>query len=900
MQYIKKIILVVTLLLFLSSVKFTHAINQYVTVINPVRGTDNWTLTNQQPNDFIVKFKNTIATWLLRPDYFYDPANVEYIKKNIPQNSELGMFLEVTKTWAEKSNIKYDQKLPWYYPQNVFLSGYNPKDRLKLIDDSFKIFKDNFGFYPKSVGAWNIDITSAKYLNKKYGVNSFLICSDQQSTDNYQILSNNDGTPYIPSLQNLLTKATSTKDKINAVVYSWAQRDPSVAQNKNISNASLYSMQANDYLQLGLDINYFRKISKYYLDKGQLTIGLENDNPLSLIQTEFQNQIDEYKNIPLITTSKFSEIFLSNHTIVPQKSSYNPDPYGYNKNLDEKLYWNINNDSNVLEYYQTNLFKLISISLLMLIILYLIFKPKSLHYLYIILGSFIFTIPMIRSGYLYNFGLGFWGPNGHDGLWHISVINQIAASIPPKNPIFSGTILRNYHWFYDFICAIFVKISSLTSFDIYFRFMPLLIAVTLGLLILKLIKSNKTALYLIFLTYFAGSFGYLVGGGESQFWSMQSISALINPPFAFSLLMILLGMLLWKNNQMILAGIIFGLLTGTKIYASILVLGAIFILLILKKPVKKIFISQLITTIVCLLLIGSGNSGFPFEFKPLWFTHSLIESLDKLYLPRLAALRINLTHQLLSPKIVVLFAIEIVLVSIFIIGNFGTRIIALKEIIKDKFSFNFLILIIGILIPLIFIQKGTAWNTIQFLYYSLFFANFYFAQYLASKKNKLFIIALLLLTIPTTYFTLKNYLGNPPPSSVPASELYGLAYLKTQPNGIVLTYPFDKFKKDDLSTPIPMYLYETTAYVSALSNKITYLEDEMNLQITGYDYQKRKAESTKFFNSTSIFEARGFLLNNQIDYIYLVNNQKLPFGTNDLQVTNIFDNGHNSVFRVIK
>jgi hypothetical protein len=97
-----------------------------------------------------------------------------------------------------------------------------------------------------------------------------------------------------------------------------------------------------------------------------------------------------------------------------------------------------------------------------------------------------------------------------------------------------------------------------------------------------------------------------------------------------------------------------------------------------------------------------------------------------------------------------------------------------------------------------------------------------------------------------------------------------------------------------------MYSYETTAYVSALSDKTTYLEDEMNLEITGYDYKKRHQESINFFSSKSNFEARGFLLNNKIDYIYLVNDQKLPFQYKDLGLEEIFNNGHNSIFKVLK
>jgi hypothetical protein len=72
-------------------------------------------------------------------------------------------------------------------------------------------------------------------------------------------------------------------------------------------------------------------------------------------------------------------------------------------------------------------------------------KQKIIPFLIILIGTFIWSLTMIRSGINYNFGVGFWGPNGHDGIWHLSLINQLQHSIPPQNPVFSGTILTNYH-----------------------------------------------------------------------------------------------------------------------------------------------------------------------------------------------------------------------------------------------------------------------------------------------------------------------------------------------------------------------------------------------------------------------------------------------------------------------
>ena len=33
---------------------------------------------------------------------------------------------------------------------------------------------------------------------------------------------------------------------------------------------------------------------------------------------------------------------------------------------------------------------------------------------------------MVKSGLVYDYGMGFWGPNGHDGVWHVSLASSLA------------------------------------------------------------------------------------------------------------------------------------------------------------------------------------------------------------------------------------------------------------------------------------------------------------------------------------------------------------------------------------------------------------------------------------------------------------------------------------------
>ena len=550
--------------------------------------------------------------------------------------------------------------------------------------------------------------------------------------------------------------------------------------------------------------------------------------------------------------------------------------------------------------------------------------------LLIILGALLLSSTMLRSGTLASYGLGFWGPNGHDAIWHLSVINQLKKAVPPLHPVFSGYQLSNYHWGFDLLNALISRFTTMSTLDVYFRLLPVTMALLIGLFSYKLTtKKHKSsvAMIFVFLNFFAGSFGWIITllrsgqiGGESLFWSMQSASTLINPPYALSVVLLLSGLYFLqhhrpqnKTHSAILLGLYFSLLTAIKIYAAILAGLTFSLVWLIKKITKKstrfdfyLPLTMATSSIFICFFLNLFSGATLLQLQPLWFTHTLIESIDKLYLPRLAALRQNLTGQIFSYKLPFLVGIEIFLIFLFLLGNMGIRILGLKTIYQKikskKLSLLDLYILpfmtIALIIPLLFVQKGTAWNTIQFFYYFLLFANFYLAQFLAKQKSKTIIVTLLLLAAITSYSTFKDYFGSPPPASIPQYELQALDYLKQLDSGIVLTYPYDKHQKDGLTTPLPLYTYETTAYVSAMTGHQTFLEDEMNLSITGYNWSDRRRQVDIFFNTSDIFEARGLLVNHQISYIYLVNHQQLAFSLLDLQVDKIYDNGRARIYQV--
>jgi hypothetical protein len=557
-------------------------------------------------------------------------------------------------------------------------------------------------------------------------------------------------------------------------------------------------------------------------------------------------------------------------------------------------------------------------------------KKKLLLIILFISGALFQLAAVWRSGHACNLGICFFGPNGHDGVWHVSLIKQVKKRIPPLHPVYGGEVLKNYHWGYNFLAAVFSYLP-VSVWTVHFRLLPLLFSLGLGilsfLLAKKITKQYWTGFWFAFLNFFASSLGWIVTlirsgtlGGESLFWSMQANSFLLNPPFALSVLVLFTGFLLWHQWQedltparLLILILLFSSLINIKAYAGILFLGALLIVNLfnfvqkkINKPAWIIWLGTLGLTSAYIFLFQQGGQ-FPFVFKPFWFIRSLFETSDRLYLPRIGKMWWTFVSQgWLSPRLWVLIAFG---VFMFLIGNMGTRLLGAWEFLRTEFKKSFFqlifisFIIISIGIPLFWVQKGTSWNTIQFFYYGLIFVNFFFAGFLTriqkcSKLGWLYVVLLIIPLLPSNYGYLKTYLDSAV-AYVPQAEYKGLSFLQNQPEDIVLTFPYDKFKRAD-SAPFKLRNYETTAYVSAFTGKQTFLEDEMNLQITGYPWEERKKRVLEFFQTDDKIWARGFLLNNEIDYVYLVDQQKINISPKDLSLKEIYNNDAVKIYQVEK
>lgn len=564
---------------------------------------------------------------------------------------------------------------------------------------------------------------------------------------------------------------------------------------------------------------------------------------------------------------------------------------------------------------------------------------KFFLFLLILVGSVSWSLTMVKSGLVYSFGMGFWGPNGHDGVWHIALINRLVRG-SLEMPIFAGETIKNYHLAYDAFLALVYKITGIPAHTLYFQIFPPILAILIGWLTYRFVlgwrKSEIQALWAVFFVYFGGSWGWLVTwlrdgsfGGESMFWANQGISTLINPPYAASLVLLLVGLNLLVRLQnkpslgyLFFAILIFGVLIQVKVYGGILALGGlaiVFIWQLFKKhkdtPIHMgvssyfgLFLGSLISVLFMFVLINKDVSSL-IVFSPFWFPETMLSSPDRFYWPTLAS---AISSYKSGGNLIKLIPAEILALAIFWFGNLGTRV--LKELLILRWIgswrkldsiqvFILTIIIAGIVLPLLFIQKGNPWNTIQFLYYSLFLSGILAGVAVGvwlerQKKWVLPAILLVLLTLPTTLNTLAgHYLPGRPPAAIPPEELKALEFLKRQLDGIVLTYPFNPELRKNWDPPQPLWVYETTSYVAAFSKKPVFLEDEMNLEITGYDWKERRNMANLFFKGTEEDVVERFLEDNRISYIYLVETQNLSIKLDSVQ--KIYDTSGVRIYRVL-
>lgn len=545
------------------------------------------------------------------------------------------------------------------------------------------------------------------------------------------------------------------------------------------------------------------------------------------------------------------------------------------------------------------------------------------------------------SGFPYAQGINFWSSHGHDGIWHIALMGQMRKDVFPfQNPELAGATLQNYHFFVDLLMSEFSRLFNFSLLDIYFRFMPIVFATLLGLTSFIFVrawgKSEAAGIWAMIFTYFAGSFGYLLYipthkslGGESIFWVSQTQSVLGNPPHASAFVIITAFLFLFlkylKERKLVyflLCTIMGGAIIEFKVYAGVLILGGLFLAGVFELFFKRIFktIFLFLTTGILAFVIYFPNSANSQDFllwQPWWFIRTMVVVPDRLNWLDLELRRQTYVAEHNWKRV---FQLEATAFLIFLFGNLGMRFIGFwsffkktrSNLFKETFNLFFLsITVVAFLIPVFFLQKGVAWNTIQFNQYFLLFFGFLAAlsvpELLSRVRAKSLVVAvsviIIILAIPTQLGLLFQFYANPPLSKVSYNEITALDFLKkqTDQNAIILTFPFNKYEGAKYNKPpIPIYAWYDTGYIPAFSGRKTLISDEEQVNIMGYNVSKLVKDRNDAFESVDYHKMNDFLKKYKVDYLYLAWSQKLATDSSQLNMDIVFQNSDAKILKVRK
>lgn len=167
------------------------------------------------------------ATYALKHDALIDQRFSGIIKESIDEYDEVGAWWEITEELATRAGVKWKGETPIDdHVDKGYSLGYSKEDRIKMVDIYMRDFKEVFGYYPKTVGSWVMDIITLTYMYENYGVIGGALCRDQIGTDGFTLWGGYFNQAYYPSKLNEYIPAQSKEMQLDMPIFRLLGPDP--------------------------------------------------------------------------------------------------------------------------------------------------------------------------------------------------------------------------------------------------------------------------------------------------------------------------------------------------------------------------------------------------------------------------------------------------------------------------------------------------------------------------------------------------------------------------------------------------------------------------------------------------------------------------------------------------
>ncbi len=342
-----------------------------------------------------------------------------------------------------------------------------------------------------------------------------------------------------------------------------------------------------------------------------------------------------------------------------------------------------------------------------------------------------------RSGIEIDGQVYFYGVNAVDSIYHLALIGNLTHSFPPEHFGLSGVPLRGYHFFYDFLLALFATYFHFQITDLYLRLFPLLVSFLFGLSFLSLsiyCKWKKGVTRgIIFSVFFLSNFEFFLNyfvQSELLAHIPEGLTQILDPSVPLSIALFICGYILFSTkkktiDQAALTALVVGVLPMIKVYTGVLFFAGLSINLLMalyKKAIRQnivVFVLAGIVAGIVYLPINFGVGGF--IFAPFLYLRHLMEGsqfFQNLHFP-IQYLVFEEHSNFLRMGIILA-----IICGVFFIETLGWRLpvflISLlswryrRNIFRGENIFWFGVFLAGIIIPILFIQSSSVFNIVQF------------------------------------------------------------------------------------------------------------------------------------------------------------------------------------------
>lgn len=492
----------------------------------------------------------------------------------------------------------------------------------------------------------------------------------------------------------------------------------------------------------------------------------------------------------------------------------------------------------------------------------------------IIVGLVVQMVPIWSTGFLEKNGLRFLGKIPIDAMSYAVMSSEAAERIPPYNPMMTGRVMHNYHYFMNVIVGELVRVFRLPLLSAQLSYYPIFISLLTGLtawvFIYSFTKRTQVLPWFLFWHYFAGDITasiktvFELGGVISYLSPVLSDGStfLVNLYRSSSFVVLLAGVttfLWWKKEERIktalITGILFGSLISIKVYTGIFAivgLGCLSLYALMRKKLSVLWIGipAVVLSLVLYLPVNYGAGGL--YWSGFWRVENYMSwgiiPVKEPWLKTISFLtkQKRLLHESFS-TIVKTLSIEVLFVLVYLAFAYGAKWIGFfhikkywKEIPIEIHLFFIPATIICILLGLFTMQTSGGGHTDNFLNIAGLIISFYAAWAcvnLAQARNiviKILLSIIILLNIipvaRNTFGYYVTYPQNKEATVITKSELEAISFLRdhTPVSSVILVDPEN-------------HLDSLAPYIRLLSERGVYLSSPFLLDLNNTPYADRKS-----------------------------------------------------------